>query len=198
MQGPHELDFVTAALDAVPYPLFVVDDDVKIIAFNHAASSLLGDTPTFALSTRGGEALHCIHATEAIGGCGASEACKSCVVRTSVVLSCRDRVAVRRPQRMQLVGAEGARDVYLLVTTNPIQDTDRHRAVLMFQDIGELVSTQGLVPICMHCGKVRDLSNQWAPMEQYLKDRLDLGVTHGLCPVCLKKHYPDYAADTDG
>jgi hypothetical protein len=68
----------------------------------------------------------------------------------------------------------------------------------MFQDIGELVSTQGLVPICMHCGRVRDLSNQWAPMERYLRDRLDLDVTHGLCPACLKKHYPDYTAETDG
>ncbi len=198
MNGPDDPSFYRAILDAIPSPVFVVDDDVRIVAFNHAASALLGETPALAISTKGGEALHCIHSTEAIGGCGASEACRTCVVRNSVNLSCRDGVVVRRPQRMRLVGPEGAREVYLLVTTNPLAGADKPLAVLIFQDIGELVSTQGLVPICMHCRKVRDASNDWAPMEQYLKEHLDLDLSHGLCPDCLKKYYPEVSAQSGG
>jgi PAS domain-containing protein len=192
MNGIVVPEFFRSILDAVPFPLLVVDDDVRIVAFNQAASALLGDATELALTTRGGEAMHCIHATDAVGGCGASEACATCVIRASVGVSCRERRVVRRPQRMRLVGAGGASDVYLLVTTNWLPDTVPSLVVLILQDIGELVSTQGLVPICMHCGRVRDRSNDWTPMESYLKDRLDLELTHGLCPECMKKHYPEF------
>lgn len=183
--------FSGSILNALPSPLFVVDSDVRIVSFNQAASALLGEAPERALTTRSGEAMHCIHATDAIGGCGASEACATCVIRTSVGMSCREGGVVRRPQRMRLVGPEGARDVYLLVTTNRLPETAPSLVVLVLQDIGELVSTQGLIPICMHCGRVRDRSKDWQPMESYLKDHLDLEVTHGLCPECFAKHYPE-------
>ena len=192
------MGFYRAVIDAIPFPLFVVDDDVKIAAFNQAASAMLGDNPALAFSTKGGEALHCFHATEALGGCGASEACKTCVVRISVGQSCREGVVVRRPQRMRLVGPNGLREVYLLITTNPFRDKDRTLAVLILQDIGELVSTQGIVPICMHCRKVRNTSTGWEPMEQYLKEHLDLNMSHGLCPECLKKYYPEIPGTTSG
>jgi hypothetical protein len=159
MNGIGIPGFSRSILNAIPSPLFVVDDDVRIVAFNLAASALLGDTPELALTTRGGEALHCIHATEGVGGCGASEACRTCVVRTSVRLSCRDGVVVRRPQQMHLVGPRSASDLYLLVTTNLLRDTAKSLVVLMLEDVGELVSTQGLVPICMHCRRVRDKHN---------------------------------------
>ena len=68
----------------------------------------------------------------------------------------------------------------------------------MFQDIGELVSTQGVVPIGMRCRRVRDTSDGWAPMEQYLKDHLDLDMSHGVCPDCLKKYYPEFSGHGSG
>lgn len=183
--------FSGSILNALPSPLFVVDSDIRIVAFNKAASALLGDAPERALTTRGGEALHCIHATDAIGGCGASEACATCVIRTSVGVSCREGCVVRHPQRMRLVGPGGVRDVYLLVTTSWLPETVPSLVVLVLQDIGELVSTQGLIPICMHCRRVYDKSKNWRPMESYLKDHLDLEVTHGLCPECFARHYPE-------
>ncbi|HVO38154.1 MAG TPA: hypothetical protein VMV03_03915 [Spirochaetia bacterium] len=192
---PHDdPQFNRALIDSVPFPLFVVNDEVRIIGFNRIGSTMLGDNPAFALTGKGGEALHCIHATEALGGCGASEACKTCVIRGSVGVSCREGKIVRRPQRMHLVGPGGAREVYLLITTSPVTDTAPPLALLILQEIGELVSTQGIVPVCMHCGKVRGTAEeQWASMEQYLKEHLDLDMSHGLCPECLKKHYPDVA-----
>ena len=124
MSNPCDSQFNRGIIDAIPFPLFVVDNDVKIVAFNHAASSMLGDEPALAFNTKGGEALHCVHSTEAIGGCGASEACRTCVVRGSVGLSCREGAVVRRPQRMQRVGPHEVRDVYLLITTSPFRGVD--------------------------------------------------------------------------
>jgi hypothetical protein len=152
------------------------------------------------INRRGGEAMHCIHSMEAFGGCGASEACKTCVVRVAVTETCARSTVVRRPQRMQLVGASGAREMYILVTTSPLPRAEGPRAegpraALMLEDIGDLVTAEGLIPVCVHCRKVRDNGNTWSHMESYLKEHLDLDITHGLCPDCLKAHYPDIAGE---
>ena len=57
MSNRHDSQFNGAIIDAIPFPLFVVDEDVKIVAFNHAGSSMLGNKPALALNTKGGEAL---------------------------------------------------------------------------------------------------------------------------------------------
>jgi PAS domain-containing protein len=188
------------AFNAIPYAVLVVDDDVRILAMNAMSGSLFGERPELVLSRRGGDALHCVHAVGAPGGCGTAEACSTCVVRTSVTRTCREGAVIRRPAHMQLHGHDRVEEVYILVSTGPFPgapgEHDRpgsRLAVLMFQDIGELVSNQGLVPVCMHCHKVRDTAGAWQPMDLYLKQHLDVDVTHGLCKACLEKHYPDFS-----
>jgi PAS domain-containing protein len=198
MSWPADTELLQQVLDAIPSPLFVVDDDVRIRAFNAAASPLMGEAPTLVFNQRGGEALHCIHSTEAIGGCGASVACKTCVIRNAVGETCASGSVVRRTQRMQLVGPSGARDVYVLVTTSPLRHSDGPRALLIFQNMSDLLTAQGFVPVCMHCRKVREEGKEWTPMETYLKTHLDVDITHGLCPDCFQKHYPEYGEERGG
>jgi PAS domain-containing protein len=78
-QGFHRVLF-----DAVPLPVFVVDEDVNILEYNAAAARLVGDNPQIVIRRRGGEVLHCIHAKETAAGCGRALACGNCVVRQSV------------------------------------------------------------------------------------------------------------------
>ena len=73
----------TTVFDALPFPAFVVDEDMRVLASNTAAASLLQTEPARALRQRGGEALKCINSG---GGCGKSEHCGECVLRTSVSL----------------------------------------------------------------------------------------------------------------
>jgi PAS domain-containing protein len=95
-----------AVIDAIPSPLFIVDEDVRILAYNDAAGALLGQGAA-PLRTRAGEALHCINSTAVAEGCGGGEACKTCVVRSSVGESIRNHKVVRRAQRMVLLGRNG-------------------------------------------------------------------------------------------
>lgn len=50
---------------------------------------------------------------------------------------------------------------------------------------------EGLLPLCSYCKKIRDGEN-WEAIEIYITNRSDAKVSHGLCPECAKKHYPDY------
>ena len=51
---------------------------------------------------------------------------------------------------------------------------------------------RGLLPICSHCKKIRDESNQWQPIESYITKHSGALFTHGICPECIEKYYPEY------
>ncbi|MDA8091693.1 MAG: response regulator [Nitrospiraceae bacterium] len=48
----------------------------------------------------------------------------------------------------------------------------------------------GLLPICMHCKKIRDDKGYWNQLESYISEHSEAMFSHGLCPECMKKHYP--------
>ena len=52
---------------------------------------------------------------------------------------------------------------------------------------------QGLLPICMHCHKIRNDKQSWQKLEAYIHENSEAKLSHGLCPDCLKEHYPQYA-----
>jgi hypothetical protein len=56
----------------------------------------------------------------------------------------------------------------------------------------EVSMMSGLLPICSFCKKIRDDSNNWQPIEQYIVTRSNASFTHGLCPECVEKHYGQY------
>ena len=52
------------------------------------------------------------------------------------------------------------------------------------------------LPICMHCKKIRyERENNkcvWVPIEEYFNQKMSgVDFSHGICPECIKKHYPD-------
>ncbi|MBI5846925.1 MAG: hypothetical protein HZB31_03100 [Nitrospirae bacterium] len=51
---------------------------------------------------------------------------------------------------------------------------------------------QGILPICSFCSKVRDDKGQWNHIEQYITQHSNAKFTHGYCPVCAQKHYPEF------
>jgi sigma-B regulation protein RsbU (phosphoserine phosphatase) len=50
---------------------------------------------------------------------------------------------------------------------------------------------QGLLPICMHCKKIRDDSNTWHRLETYIEEKSEALFSHALCDECLAKHCPN-------
>jgi len=49
----------------------------------------------------------------------------------------------------------------------------------------------GLLPICSHCKKIRDDKGYWNQVESYIRDHSDAKFSHGICPECAEKYYPD-------
>lgn len=49
----------------------------------------------------------------------------------------------------------------------------------------------GFLPICASCKKIRDEQNQWINIEEYFTEHSEAEFTHGLCPECADKLYPE-------
>lgn len=50
---------------------------------------------------------------------------------------------------------------------------------------------EGLLPICMFCKRIRATPEDWQQIEAYISKNSDARFSHGLCPECEQKHFPD-------
>ena len=57
--------------------------------------------------------------------------------------------------------------------------------------LDEVKTLSGLIPICAHCKKIRDDKGYWSQIESYIHEHSDADFSHGICPECAKKLYPD-------
>ena len=55
----------------------------------------------------------------------------------------------------------------------------------------ELRELRELIPICAHCKQVRDDQGFWHRVETYVTGLTRKQFTHGICPDCVAKHYPE-------
>ncbi|MCG2752321.1 MAG: hypothetical protein L6301_10780 [Desulfobacteraceae bacterium] len=51
----------------------------------------------------------------------------------------------------------------------------------------------GLLPICASCKKIRDDKGYWNQIESYIKDHSEAEFSHGICPECAEKLYPEFS-----
>jgi len=58
--------------------------------------------------------------------------------------------------------------------------------------ISQIKTLRGLLPICASCKKIRDDRGYWNQIENYLLKHTDAAFSHGICPDCVKKLYPEY------
>ncbi|HCB31642.1 MAG TPA: hypothetical protein DEP50_13895 [Acinetobacter lwoffii] len=56
----------------------------------------------------------------------------------------------------------------------------------------EIKVLKDILPICMHCKKIRDDSGYWGQLETYLHKHSGIDFSHGICPDCMEEHYSEY------
>jgi hypothetical protein len=56
----------------------------------------------------------------------------------------------------------------------------------------EVKVLRGFFRVCSHCKYIHTPEKKWVQLEQYVSEHSESVFTHGICPECFKKHYPDY------
>jgi len=73
-------------------------------------------------------------------------------------------------------------------------EQERNRLLIELQQAhNQLKKLQRFLPICAGCKKIRNDEGYWKEVEEYILDNLDVNISHGLCPDCIRSHYPEVA-----
>lgn len=198
MDETTKRDLLEAVFDAMPSIVFLVNRDVRIEAYNLAASEFMMTNRTVALKHRAGDILHCVHSMEMPERCGNSSFCKDCVIRNSVAEAFKGNRIVRRRTKLELIRDQHITMLYALITVSPFVFQGQPLALLVIEDISEIAELQRLIPVCASCSKVRDDKESWMRIETYFKENWDVDFTHGLCPACLKTEMDKFDEITEG
>jgi hypothetical protein len=70
-------------------------------------------------------------------------------------------------------------------------DAEHDARVTSDRTLAELRTLRGIIPICSHCKKVRSEVGDWEQLESYVRAHSDAEFSHGICPECVERHYPE-------
>lgn len=80
------------------------------------------------------------------------------------------------------------------ITRRKQAEAARQQVIEELQEALQKVKTlTGLLPMCASCKKIRDDTGYWNHVESYIQHHTDARFSHGICPDCIRKLYPDMA-----
>jgi hypothetical protein len=79
------------------------------------------------------------------------------------------------------------------ITERKRMEEEREKIMLELQDaLAKVKTLSGLLPICASCKKIRNDKGYWNQIEGYVMEHSNATFSHGICPDCAQKLYPDY------
>jgi hypothetical protein len=86
-----------------------------------------------------------------------------------------------------------ARGTLLGVTCCAIDTTPwKYLIAKLKEALDQVQLLSGLLPICASCKRIRNKREVWQPLEAYIQAHSEAKFSHGVCPDCLRKLYPEY------
>lgn len=86
---------------------------------------------------------------------------------------------------------------YLLITfddlseVKKVEDEREKLIVELKRAVDEIRSLRGILPLCVFCKKIRDDKGYWEQVDIYMKEHMLVDISHGICPDCSQKKYPN-------
>ncbi|MEI7732591.1 MAG: hypothetical protein WCO56_23670 [Verrucomicrobiota bacterium] len=73
----------------------------------------------------------------------------------------------------------------------------KEKSDLELKEAWEQIKTlRGILPICAHCKKIRNDKGYWEQVESYVSKHTEARFSHGICPGCVSKYFPDIELDS--
>ena len=82
------------------------------------------------------------------------------------------------------------------VTDHKIVEIEQKKLIAELTDaLAQIKTLKGLLPICSSCKKIRDDMGYWNTLEKYIMEHSEAEFTHGICPDCIRKYFPEAFED---
>ena len=84
------------------------------------------------------------------------------------------------------------RELQMEISERKKIETEREKLISDLKGaLHEVKKLSGMLPICANCKKIRDDRGYWNQIEAYISTHSEAEFSHGICPECAKKLYPD-------
>jgi hypothetical protein len=84
----------------------------------------------------------------------------------------------------------------------PYDDSDLRQTLLFMNSMwtilkqkrnaDEIKILRGIIPLCSFCKNIRDDKGYWERVDVYISKYSEADISHGICPDCIKEHYPEH------
>jgi PAS domain S-box-containing protein len=82
------------------------------------------------------------------------------------------------------------------ITDRKTLEQDKERLIAELQtSLDKVKLLSGFIPICASCKQIRDDQGYWSQIESYISQHSEAKFSHGICPACVKKLYPEISAE---
>lgn len=78
-----------------------------------------------------------------------------------------------------------------------LQDRLAGKILALNEALDQIKTLRGIVPICSSCKKIRDDQGYWNQVDVYVHEHTEAEFSHGICPDCMLRLYPDFAQETE-
>jgi PAS domain S-box-containing protein len=97
--------------------------------------------------------------------------------------------AMKAVERVYL--SKTGKEIPVLFSSSIMKSTDPESQgfICVAQDITEIKTLRGFLPICSVCKKIRDDTGYWNQLESYIKRHSTAQFSHSMCPDCVKEMY---------
>jgi len=182
-------------------PIFVADPETGIlIDCNYAALELVGRKRSELI----GKHQKILHPPEEIEG-GYSKSFKEHISKQDGRVL-EEQVITKKGEikevaiRANVIEVEGKKQIQGMfrdITERKQAEEVREKLIEELHDALVKVKTlSGLLPICASCKKIRDNKGNWNHIETYIREHSEADFSHGICPECSRKLYPELQDDS--
>ena len=96
------------------------------------------------------------------------------------------------PIRIQWKGEPATLNFLTDITERVRAEEDREKLIRELQEaLNEIKTLRAILPLCSFCKKIRNDKGYWERVDVYIHKYLQADISHGICPECAKKHYPN-------
>ncbi|MBN2429667.1 MAG: PAS domain S-box protein [Deltaproteobacteria bacterium] len=71
-------------------------------------------------------------------------------------------------------------------------EQEREKLITELRDASnEIKALRSILPLCSFCKKIRNDKGYWEQVDVYIEKHLQTDVSHGICPECMEKNFPE-------
>jgi len=189
--------FLTSVIDALPHPFYVIDAgsyELKLANYAAYKGELPAGTTCYSLSHQRNEPCR-----------GDEHPCPFRTVKDTglpAIVEHRHESADGTVRDMEVhcfpLFDDRGRVVQVIEYCIDVSDrkkaaAEREKLIQELQSaLQEVKMLSGLLPICSSCRRIKNEQGQWSALERYISDHTEAEFSHGICPDCAQRLYPEY------